>query len=184
MLTLQLTPFAELATARLMILPLSIADTRALFELRNNSQVIQFLDQHPFADEGEAKEYINVAIDRLAKGESLPWKIVFKDKPDKLIGTIGFWRVSLAHYRAEIGYMLHPDHWRKGIMKEAVEKVTRFAFKELKFHSIEANINPANLASSALLTSCGFTLEGLFKESFYFNGAFYDAAIYSLLDHQ
>ncbi len=183
MLSLQLSPFPELATARLLLQPLSLADTQALFDLRNNKQVILYLDQSPFADLEEAGQYIVKALQQRDKGEGLPLKIVFKDAPDHLIGTIGFWRITPAHYRAEIGYMLHPDHWRKGIMKEAVERLTRLGFKELGIHSIEANINPANIASAALLKSCGFKEEGLFKESYFFNGVFYDAAIFSLLDH-
>ena len=43
-----------------------------------------------------------------------------KEAPGKLIGYIGYWRMKKEHYRAEIGYALHPAFWKKGIMKEAI----------------------------------------------------------------
>ncbi len=98
-----------------------------------------------------------------------------------MIGTIGLWRIIKEHYRAEIGYMLLPEHWKKGFAKEAVLKVVEYGFDEMKLHSIEAHINPKNAASAGLLEITGFVREAYFKEDFFFNGAFEDTAIYSLL---
>lgn len=38
--------------------------------------------------------------------------------------------------------------------------VVRHAFRELGLHRVEANIQPGNLASIALVRSCGFSKEG------------------------
>ncbi len=77
--------------------------------------------------------------------------------------------------------MLHSDHWRKGIMKEALMAVIPYGFLEMNLHSIEARINPGNDASDAILRSVGFVREAYFKEDYFFNGKFLDTAIYSLL---
>jgi ribosomal-protein-alanine N-acetyltransferase len=77
--------------------------------------------------------------------------------------------------------MLHPDFWRKGIMKEAVLAAIDYGFNTMKLHSIEAHINPANAASAAVLEATGFVREAYFKEDFYYKGKFTDSAIYSLL---
>jgi ribosomal-protein-alanine N-acetyltransferase len=66
-------------------------------------------------------------------------------------------------------------------MKEAIRELLDYGFTHLKLHSVEANINPANQASEALLKSVGFIKEAYFKENFYFNGQFIDSAIYSLV---
>jgi ribosomal-protein-alanine N-acetyltransferase len=63
--------------------------------------------------------------------------------------------------------MLHPSHWRKGIMKEALDILVPFAFNEIKLHSIEAHINPGNIASANILTSAGFIREAYFKEDYF-----------------
>lgn len=65
-----------------------------------------------------------------------------------------------AFQNAYLGYYLAEKFTGKGYMTEAVELVLRFAFKELKLHRVEANVQPENLASIAVLQRCGFTREG------------------------
>jgi [ribosomal protein S5]-alanine N-acetyltransferase len=78
--------------------------------------------------------------------------------------------------------MLHPNFWNKGIMKEALLAAIDFGFNQMKLHSIEAHINPDNVASGILLEKTGFVREAYFKEDFFFRGKFSDSAIYSLLN--
>jgi [ribosomal protein S5]-alanine N-acetyltransferase len=105
-----------------------------------------------------------------------------QNDPSAIIGTICLWNIKKEHYRVEIGYLLHPNHWRKGIMKEAINCVVDYGFNILGLHSIEALLSPENIASSAVLESTGFIKEGHLKESFYFNGMFGHTAIYSKLN--
>ena len=60
----------------------------------------------------------------------------------------------------DLGYYAFAGHERQGLMHEGVSRVVRHAFGPLKLHRLEANIQPANLASIALVRSCGFTREG------------------------
>jgi ribosomal-protein-alanine N-acetyltransferase len=68
---------------------------------------------------------INKAVD---ENESILWGITFLSDPSVVIGTICLWNIQKENYRSEIGYLLHPDHWRKGIMKEAINSVTGLWF--------------------------------------------------------
>ena len=113
------------------------------------------------------------------EGGGIAWAITMKDDRDRLIGTIGFHRLIKEHFRAEIGYILHPDHWRKGIMGEALEAVVAYGYTEMGLHSIEANTDPLNTASNALLKKHGFLQEGLLIENFFRDGRFLDTAIWS-----
>ena len=45
-------------------------------------------------------------------------------------------------------------------MTEAVRLVLRYAFIDLELHRIEANVQPENKPSIAVLRRCGFTKEG------------------------
>ena len=67
-------------------------------------------------------------------------------------------------------------------MKEAMDAVLEYGFKEMKLHSIEANVDPGNQPSIKLLEKKGFIKEAHFKENMFFNGSFLDSAIYSLLN--
>ncbi len=117
------------------------------------------------------------------ENSSISWGITFKDDP-VVIGMIGSYRLQLQHFRGEVGYTLHADHWRKGIMSEALQAVVGTGFQRLGFHSIEAVTDPLNVASNALLRSNGFMREGLFKENYFWNGKFLDSAVYSKLAPQ
>jgi ribosomal-protein-alanine N-acetyltransferase len=98
-----------------------------------------------------------------------------------LIGTIGFYRNNLNNHRGEVGYMLEQKYWRNGYMNEALCRILDFGFYDLKFHSIEACINPDNDASRAILLKNNFVKEAYFKENFYYDGKFTDTEVYSLL---
>ena len=124
---------------------------------------------------------IRLMDQNIATNDAIAWGITLKDS-DSLIGNVAFWRIEKEHYRAEIGYVLHPDYWRKGIMSEVLQTVLKFGFETLKFHSIEANVNPENAASIRLLEKQGFVREGYFRENYYYRGQFLDSAIYSLLE--
>jgi ribosomal-protein-alanine N-acetyltransferase len=89
-----------------------------------------------------------------------------------------------AHYRAEIGYVLHPQHQGKGLMTEAMKAVIHYAFEVMQLHSIEANINPLNIASKQVLLKNGFVQEAYFRENFYFNGVFLDSMIFSRINNK
>jgi ribosomal-protein-alanine N-acetyltransferase len=112
--------------------------------------------------------------------EGIRWAITRRGD-DRLIGSGGHWRLIRTHFRSEIGYDLAPEHWRKGIMTEAVGAMLRFGFERMGLHSVEAQIEPANRASRGVLEKLGFVQEGYFRENFFFDGTFGDTAVFSLL---
>ena len=66
-------------------------------------------------------------------------------------------------------------------MDEALKAILHYGFHNLKFHSVEANIDPENTASKHLLEHNGFVREAYYKENYFFEEKFWDSAIYSLL---
>jgi ribosomal-protein-alanine N-acetyltransferase len=61
---------------------------------------------------------------------------------------------------AYLGYFALAPHAGQGYMTEGIGLVVRYAFKTLRLHRLEANIQPENAASRALAERCGFRLEG------------------------
>ena len=181
MLQPNFTPFPELKTERLLLRKITGDDALGILALRSNKDVMKYIDRPLAATSDDALAFIKMITAALNTNDGITWAIALKDAPKKLIGTIGYWRFIKQHYRAELGYMLHPSHWRKGIMKEALDILVPFAFNEIKLHSIEAHINPGNIASANILTSAGFIREAYFKEDYFFKGKFLDTAIYSRL---
>ena len=181
MLELNFTPFPELQTSRLLLRKMTLADAGEILIMRRNEDVMKFIDRKRMDTLAEADEWIKIIIEALINNTGITWAISLRDAPERLIGSIGYWRIFNEHFRAEIGYMLNPDYWQKGIMKEALNLLIKFGFENMGLHSIEANINPGNIASEKLLISTGFSKEAYFKENYFYNGLFKDTIIYSML---
>jgi [ribosomal protein S5]-alanine N-acetyltransferase len=180
MLQINFNTFPLLSTEKLVLRQTISNDESELFALRSDKRVMKYIDR-PLAESiADATEMIQKINEDLNNNAGITWAITLKSDL-KLIGTIGYWRIFKEHYRAEIGYLLHPDHQGKGIMQEALTAVLDYGFTVMKLHSVEANINPDNAASMKLLERNKFIKEAYFKENFYYNGKFLDSVIYSLL---
>jgi ribosomal-protein-alanine N-acetyltransferase len=59
-----------------------------------------------------------------------------------------------------LGYYAFAGFEGRGLMTAGLNTVVRHAFSELRLHRVEANIQPANTASIALVRRCGFQREG------------------------
>ena len=78
-----------------------------------------------------------------------------------IAGVINISNIVAGAFRSGyLGYYAFSGYERRGLMREGLRALVRYAFVTLKLHRLEANIQPANLASIALARSCGFKLEG------------------------
>lgn len=180
MLEVNFNPFPELHTERLLLRKLALSDKEDIFEIRSNAEVMKYMMRPVFKTVDEAVLHIENVLKNMEGNNGIDWGIVEK-KSNKLIGTIAFWRIVKEYYRGEIGYVLNEKWHHKAIMHEAFSVVIPFAFKTLKFHSIEANIDPLNTASAKLLQKNKFRKEAHYRENLFFEGAFLDSIIYSLV---
>jgi ribosomal-protein-alanine N-acetyltransferase len=182
MLKLEFSTFPVLETPRLILRAHANTDSETLFAMRNNDDVMRFIHRERQKTIAEIEDFITEFNLGCQQGKHLAWVIAWKENPDQMIGSIGYWRTDLANYRAEIGYMLHPTYWRKGIVSEALTKTIEFGFTAMKLHSIHANVSPDNEASRQILIKHGFMKEAYLKEDHYFNGKFLDSEIYGRLN--
>ncbi len=180
MLQIDSSIFQELTTKRLIMSKVREEDVNEIFYQRSDETMMKYLDKKPCQTIEEALNWIRLLEDLQLQGASFSWALRLKEA-DKLIGTFNFWNIRKEHYRSEIGYTLHPNYQGKGLMLEALTAALDFGFSTLCFHSVEANVNPANLKSIKLLESSNFVKEAHFKENYYYDGKFLDSAIYSLL---
>ena len=83
---------------------------------------------------------------------------------------------------AYLTYYVFEGQQLQGLMKAAVEQVIAKAFGPMKLHRLEANIQPDNTASIALVKACGFEKEGLSRQFLRKNGEWKDHERWSLLN--
>ena len=75
---------------------------------------------------------------------------------------------------ASLSYAAFAPGAGRGYMSEGLSLVLRYAFGELRLHRLEANIQPANRASLALVGRQGFRKEGYSPDMLYIDGAWRD----------
>ena len=173
--------FPKLESERLIYRSFHETDALKLFELRSDEKVMNYMDVYKHQSVEDATKMIEGINSSFAEKKGVNW--VLEEKSSKrFIGYFGFWRLMKDHCRAEIGYVLSPDFWRKGYMSETMNTLADFGFNKLGLHSIEANVNPKNKSSIKLLEKSGFKKEAHFRENYFFNGRYLDSIIYCLLE--
>jgi ribosomal-protein-alanine N-acetyltransferase len=79
----------------------------------------------------------------------------------RLAGAIHLTNVVRGAFRSGyLGYHAFAGNQGRGLMTAGLNAVVRHAFGPLKLHRVEANIQPGNVASIALVQRCGFAREG------------------------
>jgi len=181
MIDINFTPFPNLETERLQLRRVVNDDVNEIFALRSDKETMKYIPRPLVKTKEDALEHIALIDSKIDNNEGINWAITLKNDP-KLIGLIGHYRIKPEHYRAEIGYMLLPEYHGKGIITEAIKETVKYGFEIMKLHSIEAVIDPKNLASEKVLQKSGFVKEAHLKENECFEGRFLDTVIYSILN--
>lgn len=171
-----------LETARLRLRSISRADCGDWLAALQSPGAIDWLSDFETSPRLEdVQGFVDWADAIFAEQSGIRWALTFKPN-DKLIGTCGFHFYEPVHSRAEIGYELHSDYWRRGLMSEAVQAVMRFCFDSLSLHRLAADTTEGNAASAALLQKLGFSLEGVLRERVFWRGGHHNLWLFSLLE--
>jgi len=81
---------------------------------------------------------------------------------DALIGGMNINEIVRGAFQSGfLGYWITGEYAGRGYGAEALRLLLGYAFGNLALHRLEANIQPANEASIALVRAAGFRLEGL-----------------------
>jgi RimJ/RimL family protein N-acetyltransferase len=72
----------------------------------------------------------------------------------EVIGKAGAWALP------EIGFLLHPDHWGKGLAHEALTALIGYLFATHDLPELTAEVDPRNAASLRVLGKLGFVETG------------------------
>ena len=103
----------------------------------------------------------------------------------ELVGTGAVSSISgknrFAH-RRDIAISIRKDYWGKGIMTEAVKRIIRYSFDELKIDLLSAFHYSENLRSKRVIEKCGFEYEiTLYQSSKRYDDKVMDMVCYCIL---
>ncbi|MBU0995056.1 MAG: GNAT family N-acetyltransferase [Proteobacteria bacterium] len=154
-----------------------IEDAPSIARYANNRKIWLNLRDgfpHPYSLK-DAKDFISQAM------AIKPASVFAIATKTEAIGSIGFFPGKDVHrFTAEIGYWLAEPFWGKGIVTEAVKRISSYAIHDMKLHRISAEPYATNKASARVLEKAGFTYEGILRASAFKDGEIIDQVIYSL----
>jgi [ribosomal protein S5]-alanine N-acetyltransferase len=147
-----------------------------------------------------------IAANRVSQEYHLPWVTSFTDQvgfdswfarcltgpnvglvareaaSNKIVGVVNINEiVGGAFQSAYLGYYGMLSFSRQGLMTEALRAAVNYAFEDLGLHRLEANIQPENIASIALVRRLGFRKEGFSPGYLRIDGQWQDHERWALL---
>ncbi len=168
----------RLISGDLALRPFQLSDRDTLVRLADNPRVAQYLAArfpHPYR-ESDADAWLEIAkTETRICNFAIEWQGAF-------VGGAGL--VPLADIysgTSEVGYWLGEPYWGKGLMTRAVALLTQYAFDELLFIRLQANVLEGNAGSMRALEKNGYVREGIMRKHARKNGVIFDVALYAKL---
>jgi RimJ/RimL family protein N-acetyltransferase len=170
----------SIAAARVRLRRLTRDDAGAIFEMFSHPDVTRYWSAAPYTELAQAEKRIAESLEYYAKDTAYPLAVV-RISDERVVGNCTLWNFHRQNRRAEVGYALARPFWGHGYMHEAMAAMIDFAFREMRLHRLEADIDPRNVPSAKILERLGFRKEGLLRERWIVDDEVSDSAVYGLL---
>lgn len=101
--------------------------------------------------------------------------VICRKQDERILGVININNIVRGSFlSASLGYYIGLGYDGQGYMGEALRLATTYAVQELGLHRLEANIQPDNARSIALVKANGFQYEGLSPGFLFIDGKWRD----------
>jgi RimJ/RimL family protein N-acetyltransferase len=153
-------PPANWETKRLVLRPATRAEAPVAFETyAANPDVSRYMMWRPHRSVAETEQFLRRCEDDWEKRVGFPWTLWLKADGS----FAGMLSARVKRHSVDIGYVLVPRLWRRGLMSEAVAGLIEWAMSQSEIHRVWAVCDVDNVASARLLQSVGMQLEGTLR---------------------
>jgi RimJ/RimL family protein N-acetyltransferase len=159
---------------------LKAEDARDMHAIYSDKITMEYWGNAPSINTEESQRLVQRDMKAVQEGHAMFWVIELKET-GKVIGKCTLWQYSESNQRAEVGYILNREYWRRGLMTQALHAMIDYAFSSLGLHRLEADTDDNNIGSLALLEQLGFQREGFFRERWYVSGSWQNSVMLGLL---
>lgn len=159
------------------------SDAAALLNVFSSEEVTRYWSSPPWTDESQAIESLESVRSGFESKTLFQWGLCVSPA-DTVVGTCTLWQIDAKNHRAEIGFALGREAWGRGLMTEALTVLLDYSFNGLGLRRMEADVDPDNRASIALLERLGFQREGYLRERWCVDGKVTDSVFLGLLGRE
>lgn len=160
----------EIRTARLVLRRARPSDLEAIHAILANPRATAYWSTPPHETLDQSRAWLASMIE--APSESSEDFVIEMD--GRVVGKAGFWRLP------EIGYILDPGVWGRGVAFEATSAVIAHVFATRPLDRLTADVDPNNQGSIRLLEKLGFRLTGSAERTWLIGDAWVDSLYYDL----
>jgi [ribosomal protein S5]-alanine N-acetyltransferase len=148
----------SLTTHRLLLRAPQPADGRKIFDAYTQSaEVAHYMVWRPHTAVSQTQAFIAECIVLFGEGTRRPYVLALHDAPDAPIGML---EARDCGHTVDVGYVLAPAYWGRGLMPEAVDALAAAALATPVFFRLQATCDVNNRNSARVLEKAGFKLEG------------------------
>jgi len=168
----------NLDTPRLLMRQIIEEDWPLFCQLHQEPTVIELVFDEPPLD--DIKVRFNSRLPKWTVAAEHWLCLVIIDKETGMpVGVTGFQIDENDRSRAEVGYLLIPEHHGKGYGTESLQKLVQFAIDELNLSCLTATVTDGNDASCRVLEKCGFVFSQRHPDAYEIRQRCYDDLIYT-----
>jgi len=176
----KLDKFPDLGTERLFLRQLELKDAEVILRLRSKPDMLTYIEMYKLITLDDAKEMITLNNKKFSEGKGLIWGVEHKATKN-LIGYLGYHTIVPKNFQAEVCYLILPEYWNQGLITEAMNCITSFAFNELNLNRLDSVIMYGNNNSVKVAINAGYKKEAHFRQNVYHDGKFYDYLVYAMI---
>lgn len=170
-------------TKRLTLIGYTPQDITYIFETLSKDEIKKRLGHR--TDEDYQKEESKHRNGYTSYNRSFILFLLKEKTSSNIIGRCGLHNWSIEHNRAEIGYKISDENFkRKGLMAEAVSAIIEYGFNTLKLQRIEALVGSDNIPSLKIIENNYFVKEGLLRNHYLIDNKYEDSIMFSILQNE
>jgi RimJ/RimL family protein N-acetyltransferase len=159
-----LSAVERLETADLVLRPPVEEDAPAAFELLNDPDVRRWNPGRTCPDLESAAAWCRDGAD-WSDGSHATWHAVDPDT-GAMLGNVSLFGIDADELVAKIGYRVLPAARGRGVARQMVDAVTRWAFEERGLMRVQLEHSVRNAASCRVARAAGFVLEGTARSAY------------------
>jgi len=174
-------PVEFLVGERLYLRPIEAEDLPLVRRWANDPDVRRLTGEALPMSKAGADEF----LERVRQDKERVWFVVVLKEGDRVIGEAGLLRMFHPWRNTDLSIIIgDKDAWGQGYGTEAILLLLDYAFGYLGFHRVSLGVVGFNERALRFYEKVGFKREGVQRDGYYYDHAFHDFVMMSILEDE
>lgn len=172
---------AFLSSERTYLRPVEKEDLSLLYQWANDAVLRGLIGEVTPTSLGSLEEF----LEKARADNSRIWLVIVAKETNRVIGETGLLRMFPAWRTTDMSLIIGDEDARgKGYGAEAIRLMLSYAFGYLNFHRVAIGVVGTNERALRFYEKAGFKREGLQRDGYYYNHAYQDFVMMSMLENE